>query len=199
LLLRLIVLTRLSGRVRSLNLGDDEARGVKVAFNSRCIPFTTRPPSARFDPLRCWPLLAMKRPVGCRRHRHRSSESGLSTAELSCPAIVRPIQRCAVHRRRERSTRSTRCSPTSWSSMATSKRTLSPDWRPPCARRYCRLILGSSGAVIAQPILGRVADAWSYPVSYVVSAAVQALALPFIWLARREQARSDAIVDTPVA
>jgi hypothetical protein len=60
-------------------------------------------------------------------------------------------------------------------------------------------LLGSSGAVITQPILGRVADAWSYPVSYVVSPAVQALALPFIWLARREQGWSDAKVDTPVA
>jgi hypothetical protein len=33
-------------------------------------------------------------------------------------------------------------------------------------------LLGSSGAVIARPILGRVADGWSYPVSYVVSATV---------------------------
>ena len=56
-------------------------------------------------------------------------------------------------------------------------------------------LMGSSGAVGIQPILGRVADAWSYPVSYVCCAAIQALAIPFNWLARRERARSDAIVD----
>jgi MFS family permease len=59
-------------------------------------------------------------------------------------------------------------------------------------------LLGSSGAVGIQPILGRVADAWSYPVSYVCSAAIQALAIPFIWLARRERVASDAIRDAPV-
>jgi MFS family permease len=54
-------------------------------------------------------------------------------------------------------------------------------------------LLASSGAVVAQPVLGRVADAWSYPASYVCSAAIHALALPFIWLALREKAESDAL------
>jgi MFS family permease len=54
-------------------------------------------------------------------------------------------------------------------------------------------LLASSGAVGVQPVLGRVADAWSYPASYVCSAAIHALALPFIWRARREQAASDAL------
>jgi predicted MFS family arabinose efflux permease len=54
-------------------------------------------------------------------------------------------------------------------------------------------LLSSSGAVAAQPVLGRVADVWSYPASYMSCAAIQALALPFLWLARREQAASDAI------
>lgn len=54
-------------------------------------------------------------------------------------------------------------------------------------------LLGSSGGVAIQPVLGRVADAWSYPASFVASAAIQALAIPFIWLARREQAGSDAL------
>jgi MFS family permease len=54
-------------------------------------------------------------------------------------------------------------------------------------------LLGSSGGVVFQPILGRAADAWSYPVSYAGSAAIQALALPFLWLARRERAESDSI------
>jgi hypothetical protein len=56
-------------------------------------------------------------------------------------------------------------------------------------------LLGSSGAVGIQPLLGRAADAWSYPVSFGFSAAVQALAIPFVWLARRERAASDAIHD----
>jgi len=52
-------------------------------------------------------------------------------------------------------------------------------------------LLGSSGGMVFQPILGRAADAWSYPASYAGSAAIQALALPFLWLARRERAPSD--------
>jgi MFS family permease len=54
-------------------------------------------------------------------------------------------------------------------------------------------LLASSGAVVSQPALGRVADAWSYPASYVCSAAIHGFALPFIWLARREQAASDVL------
>jgi MFS family permease len=54
-------------------------------------------------------------------------------------------------------------------------------------------LLGSSGGVVIQPILGRAADVWSYPASYVGSAAIQALAIPFLWLARRERAASDAL------
>jgi MFS family permease len=56
-------------------------------------------------------------------------------------------------------------------------------------------MLGSGGGVVIQPILGRAADAWSYPFSYACSAVIQALAIPFTWLARREQAESDAIMD----
>lgn len=52
-------------------------------------------------------------------------------------------------------------------------------------------LFGSTGAVVTQPILGRAADAWSYQASYVVSAAIQALAIPFLWLARRERAAPD--------
>ena len=44
-----------------------------------------------------------------------------------------------------------------------------------------------------QPILGKAADVWSYPASYIVSAVIQSLAVPFTWLARREQAAPDAI------
>ena len=60
-------------------------------------------------------------------------------------------------------------------------------------------MLGSSGAVAIQPILGKAADVWGYPASYACSAAVQALAIPFIWLAARERSTSDSIVDSPAA
>ena len=58
-------------------------------------------------------------------------------------------------------------------------------------------LLGSSGAVAAQPILGRAADAWGYPLSYVCSAGIQMLSVPFLWLARREAADADG-TDAPV-
>jgi MFS family permease len=58
-------------------------------------------------------------------------------------------------------------------------------------------MFGSSGGVAIQPILGRAADVWGYPASYACSALIQALAIPFVWLARREKAESDAITDEP--
>lgn len=54
-------------------------------------------------------------------------------------------------------------------------------------------LLGSSGGIIFQPMLGRVADVWTYSVSYIVGAGLTLLALPFIFLARREGAPSDPI------
>jgi MFS family permease len=54
-------------------------------------------------------------------------------------------------------------------------------------------LLGSAGGVVVQPALGKTADVWGYPSSYVAGAAVQLLALPFIVLARREHASSDPI------
>ena len=56
-------------------------------------------------------------------------------------------------------------------------------------------LMGSAGAVIAQPVLGRVADVNGYGASYVVAAGLQALAIPFIVLARREHAVSDPITE----
>jgi MFS family permease len=52
-------------------------------------------------------------------------------------------------------------------------------------------LLASAGGVVTQPLLGRAADVWSYPASYACSAAIQALAIPFLWLARRQRAVSD--------
>lgn len=53
-------------------------------------------------------------------------------------------------------------------------------------------LLGSAGGVVSQPLLGRAADVWSYPISYTACAAIQAAAIPFIWLARRERAASES-------
>jgi predicted MFS family arabinose efflux permease len=58
-------------------------------------------------------------------------------------------------------------------------------------------LMGSTGAVAIQPALGKVADVWSYSASYGASAAIQALSIPFIWLARREQPASDPILSAP--
>jgi MFS family permease len=52
-------------------------------------------------------------------------------------------------------------------------------------------LMGSIGGAVAQPALGRVADVSSYAASYLVSAGISAMALPFILLARRERAPSD--------
>jgi MFS family permease len=54
-------------------------------------------------------------------------------------------------------------------------------------------LMGSAGGVVAQPILGRAADAYGYAQSYVIAGAITALVIPFTFLARRERAPSDPI------
>jgi MFS family permease len=54
-------------------------------------------------------------------------------------------------------------------------------------------LMGSTGGVVAQPALGRTADLFGYSASYVVAGGIQALAIPFAILARRENAASDPI------
>lgn len=55
-------------------------------------------------------------------------------------------------------------------------------------------LMGSSGGIVIQPALGRVADVSGYAASYLVGAAVHIGALPFFLLARRERAEADPIV-----
>lgn len=57
-------------------------------------------------------------------------------------------------------------------------------------------LISSTGGVVFQPALGKAADVWSYAASYVVSAGIQLLALPFIVFARQQQPESD-IIETP--
>ena len=54
-------------------------------------------------------------------------------------------------------------------------------------------LMGSAGGVVAQPALGRAADVFGYGPSYLISAGIQAFAIPFALLARREDASSDPI------
>jgi MFS family permease len=59
-------------------------------------------------------------------------------------------------------------------------------------------LMGSTGGVWAQPVLGRSADAWGYGASYVVAAGISALAVPCLALSRRQNAAAD-VVDAPAA
>ena len=54
-------------------------------------------------------------------------------------------------------------------------------------------LFGSTGGVVIQPVLGKAADVWGYPVSYRLCAAFQIFAIPFTWLARRERTKADVI------
>jgi MFS family permease len=54
-------------------------------------------------------------------------------------------------------------------------------------------MLDSTGGVWAQPVLGRAADVWGYGPSYVLSAGISALALPFLALSRRQNADADMV------
>lgn len=53
--------------------------------------------------------------------------------------------------------------------------------------------MGSTGGVWAQPLLGRAADVWGYGPSYVVGAAIAAIALPCLALSRRQNASADRV------
>jgi MFS family permease len=56
-------------------------------------------------------------------------------------------------------------------------------------------LMASGGGVVVQPVLGRSADVWGYPASYLLAGAISAAALPFLALARRvEPPRPDDAV-----
>jgi MFS family permease len=58
-------------------------------------------------------------------------------------------------------------------------------------------LMASAGGVVAQPALGRAADVFGYPFSYLLSAIIELGALPFLVLARFENATSDVIEKEP--
>ncbi|OGH47184.1 MAG: MFS transporter [Candidatus Levybacteria bacterium RIFCSPLOWO2_01_FULL_39_10] len=54
-------------------------------------------------------------------------------------------------------------------------------------------LMGSSGGIVIQPVLGKAADVWNYSVSFGIASIIQFSALPFIILARHEKPTSDVI------
>lgn len=52
-------------------------------------------------------------------------------------------------------------------------------------------LMGSSGGVVIQPVLGRAADVWSYSTSLVIGAAIQLVSVPFLFKSRLEHAPAD--------
>jgi MFS family permease len=59
-------------------------------------------------------------------------------------------------------------------------------------------LMGNAGGVVIQPALGRTADLAGYPFSIVVSGAISAVALPFLYLSRRQNAAADETIGSPV-
>lgn len=54
-------------------------------------------------------------------------------------------------------------------------------------------LMGSSGGVVAQPALGKVADVWSLGIGYIVAGALMAIRLPFILAVRRMKLPADEV------
>ena len=55
-------------------------------------------------------------------------------------------------------------------------------------------LMGSSGGVVIQPVLGKAADATSYGTSFAFGSLFQLLAVPFLFRSRREGAPADRAV-----
>ncbi len=54
-------------------------------------------------------------------------------------------------------------------------------------------LVGSVGGIVVQPALGRVVDLWNYQTSFVGGAAFQAMALPFLLLAKTKRSSADTL------
>lgn len=54
-------------------------------------------------------------------------------------------------------------------------------------------MISSTGGIVFQPVLGKVADVWSYPFSYIICGAINACAWPFILLAKKVNSKADII------
>jgi MFS family permease len=54
-------------------------------------------------------------------------------------------------------------------------------------------LMGSSGGIVIQPALGRVADVYGYASSYLSASIFQFAALPFLYMAHREKSPADKV------
>ena len=52
-------------------------------------------------------------------------------------------------------------------------------------------LMGSSGGVVVQPLLGRAADVYGYPASLAIGGVIEMLAVPFLLASRRQRAGAD--------
>lgn len=53
--------------------------------------------------------------------------------------------------------------------------------------------MGSSGGVVVQPLLGRAADVYGYPISLAISGVIELIAVPFLWASRRQRSPADQV------
>jgi MFS family permease len=60
-------------------------------------------------------------------------------------------------------------------------------------------LMDSAGGVVIQPVLGRAADVYSYATSFVIGAAINLLAVPFVYASRREHPAADTATTTAPA
>jgi MFS family permease len=56
-------------------------------------------------------------------------------------------------------------------------------------------LMGSTGGVVVQPALGRVADVWSYGTSFAVGGVIQLVAIPLVLRSRRVSGAADTAVN----
>jgi MFS family permease len=56
-------------------------------------------------------------------------------------------------------------------------------------------LMGSSGGVVIQPLLGRSADVSGYATSFLLGSVIQLVAVPFIVASRRQRAVADSAID----
>ncbi len=59
-------------------------------------------------------------------------------------------------------------------------------------------LIGSTGGVVVQPLLGKAADVWSYGTTYVIGGVIQLVAIPFLMLSRHGSSDADkqALIET---
>lgn len=58
-------------------------------------------------------------------------------------------------------------------------------------------LMGSSGGVVVQPLLGRAADVYGYPASLAISGLIELMAVPFLLSSRRQHPAADHFSGTP--